>query len=354
ATTIKARAFKEGMNPSSIATSEYLFPFGILTTTNTWINFYGNATINSVNVQPGDMIAAFDPQGVCCGTWKVTTAGFYGFMPVYGDDPTTPTRDEGAQNGDTITFKIWSAAEKKIYLATALGPDSILWQDGVNRNVNLNGINRWRMPLVAGWNLISFPLNTCFYDSAAQPNVAMLAGVNYQKVNSIGDVLTSIAGKYTVVRGFDASGAMTFDPTVNPVFNTLHYLAPGYGYWIKMSEAATLELEGEPDNPSATLTLNTGWNLVGYWDTNVYYDNGSQPAVSFPEGVNSFVSLPSVANALNSIAGYYSVVRGFDAYGARTFDPAVNPVFNTLHYFGPGYGYWIKMTTSRSFRWGTQ
>ncbi|MCM8769925.1 MAG: chitobiase/beta-hexosaminidase C-terminal domain-containing protein, partial [Candidatus Omnitrophica bacterium] len=301
--TLKARAFKEGMNPSSVTIGRYLFPFGLITPTNTWANFYGTATINNVDVQPGDMIAAFDPQGVVCGSWKVTNAGFYGFMAVYGDDATTPGVDEGAVNNDTITFKIWSAAEDRIYMAATLGPGSPIWQSDTNINVNLNGVNRWRMNLNTGWNLISFPLGTCYYDSASPPAVAMLPDITYVKVNSISEVLTSIAGKYVMVRGFDAGGATTYDPSVNPVFNTLHYLAPGYGYWIKMSEPATLELEGLPVTCSATLTLNAGWNLVGYWHTSVFYDTANQPAVSFPEGVTDFVKLPSIANALSSITG---------------------------------------------------
>jgi len=348
-TTIKVKGFKEGMNPSSTVVATYFFPFGLVTLTNTWTNFYGDATINSINVEPGDMIAAFDPQGVCCGTFPVTTSGNYGFMPVYGDDTTTSGSDEGAQPGDTITFKIWKASENRIYLASTLGPDTPTWQEGLNRHVNLNGFNRWRISLSAGWNLISFPIKNCYYDSASPPAIPMLTGVNYVKVNSLSEVLTSIAGKYIVVRGFDVNGAKTFDPLL-PQFSTLHYLAPGYGYWIKMNEPGTLELEGEPVDTNATITLNVGWNLVGYWANQVYYDSSSQPSVSFPEGVSIFTRVSSISEVLSSINGYYTVVRGFDVTGAKTFDPLL-PQFSTLHYFGPGYGYWIKMNQSASFRW---
>jgi len=62
-----------------------------------------------VLVQLGDVITARDPDGIICG---ITTVGEFGtdegdyFIHVYGDDATTPGVDEGAIEGDTITFFI--------------------------------------------------------------------------------------------------------------------------------------------------------------------------------------------------------------------------------------------------------
>ncbi|HOJ40049.1 MAG TPA: hypothetical protein PK644_06260, partial [bacterium] len=81
--------------------------------------FYGVITINGVPAQSGDEVGAFDPQGDCCGAFVVEHDGYYGYLPVYGDDSTTPAEDEGAENGDTITFRIWDASEQKEYLAIA-------------------------------------------------------------------------------------------------------------------------------------------------------------------------------------------------------------------------------------------
>lgn len=63
-------------------------------------------TFNGAPVPVGSLIQAFDPQGVICGQDTVRISGLYGFMPVYGDDPTTPSRDEGCVNGDLISFRI--------------------------------------------------------------------------------------------------------------------------------------------------------------------------------------------------------------------------------------------------------
>jgi len=56
-------------------------------------------------VPVGTVIAAFDPQGVKCGEFTVVTAGKYGLMPCYRDDPDTP-EDEGPLPGEPISFKI--------------------------------------------------------------------------------------------------------------------------------------------------------------------------------------------------------------------------------------------------------
>lgn len=75
--------------------------------TSVWTDFYG--TIVEFNGQPaplGSLIEAFDPQGVLCGKFAVSTAGEYGFMPTYGDDSRTPDVDEGAEAGDEITFHV--------------------------------------------------------------------------------------------------------------------------------------------------------------------------------------------------------------------------------------------------------
>lgn len=71
--------------------------------------FFADSTGTTFNGQPvpvGSLVQAFDPQGVLCGEDTVRAAGEFGYMPVYGDDPTTPTRDEGCVNGDVVTFRI--------------------------------------------------------------------------------------------------------------------------------------------------------------------------------------------------------------------------------------------------------
>jgi len=60
--------------------------------TEEWANFYGlGSTLNGQPLPVGVVIRAYDPQGVVCGQFRVTRAGCYGLMPVYGDDPLKAT-----------------------------------------------------------------------------------------------------------------------------------------------------------------------------------------------------------------------------------------------------------------------
>jgi Secretion system C-terminal sorting domain len=99
-------------------------------------SFYDNATTyNGLPVPVGSVIEAFDPNNVNCGKFivgsVVDSAGVYGFMPTYGDDPSSPLIDEGALLGQTITFKINGRA------ATVNSGDNT-WQDQTQKQVSLS------------------------------------------------------------------------------------------------------------------------------------------------------------------------------------------------------------------------
>ncbi|OQY49185.1 MAG: hypothetical protein B6242_00040 [Anaerolineaceae bacterium 4572_78] len=68
-----------------------------------------------------------------------------------------------------------------------------------------------------GWNLVSF-----------LPEDEM----------AVSTALQSISGKYTLVQGFE-NGGLTYDPN-NADLSDLQTMKPGFGYWIKMDESATL------------------------------------------------------------------------------------------------------------------
>ena len=86
-----------------------------------WVDFFSaNTTFLGQPVPVGAVIAAFDPQGVQCGVFTVTTEGKYGLMPCYRDDATTP-EDDGADPGDVISFTINGLP------TVASGPDDPIW-----------------------------------------------------------------------------------------------------------------------------------------------------------------------------------------------------------------------------------
>ncbi|MCG2768192.1 MAG: hypothetical protein L6435_07395, partial [Anaerolineae bacterium] len=83
-------------------------------------------------------------------------------------------------------------------------------------------------PLQAGWNLIGYPsLN-------AQP---------------IGDALASIAGKYDLVFAYNAFDQADpwkmYDPSAPPEANDLIVMAPGSGYWIRVTHSGDWTLSNE-------------------------------------------------------------------------------------------------------------
>ncbi|HEX9860225.1 MAG TPA: hypothetical protein VGB23_03410, partial [Nitrospirota bacterium] len=310
------------------------------------MDFFGTVTIDGKPAKVGDEVAAICPGDVVCGQFTVTTEGQYGFMHVYKDESST-SEIEGAKTGDTILFRIWESA-KKVELdagATVVyGADPPVWTvNNDTSNVNLSGAGKQVIPLQAGWNLISFSVKNAYYVDA-KPTEPMLPGAQYLKVNSIADVLSSITGSYEVVRSFDSTGAHTYDPLL-PEFSDLNYMAAGYGYWIRIKEAANLELSGVRAAPSDKLPLRTGWNLVGYWSTNIRHVGGA-PSVGFPPDALSYAVLNNLADGIGSISGSYGVIRSFDSAGAHTYDPLIPDTFNTMKYMGPGYGMWIKMKTT--------
>lgn len=79
---------------------------GSPTATPYWHDFYGlNSTCFGKPLSVGTVVRAFDPDGVLCGQFEVTTVGWYGVMPVYGDDPGTGI-DEGCEVGDVVEFRV--------------------------------------------------------------------------------------------------------------------------------------------------------------------------------------------------------------------------------------------------------
>lgn len=75
--------------------------------TNEWVSFWSDSSyIGNQGVRAGSVIRAYDAQGIRCGEFVVASTGKYGLMPVYRDDSTTPSVDEGASPGDTIRFTV--------------------------------------------------------------------------------------------------------------------------------------------------------------------------------------------------------------------------------------------------------
>lgn len=93
----------------------------------------------------------------------------------------------------------------------------------------------------AGWNLISIPLQP------EDPSVAdVLAGLV-----GVGNAIENALYRYVPGAGYELYPGD---------FTTM---APGVGYWLKLTQPATVTFEGTPPEGEQVLPLAEGWNLIG-------------------------------------------------------------------------------------------
>lgn len=102
-------------------------------------------------------------------------------------------------------------------------------------------------PLVLrnGWNLVGcIPIDTCYADIDQGAVCPYYTGhyttedaIQYCSVGSVSSVFDSINGQYRRIISFDSCIFTTvFEANVPPYFNTLNYIGPKYGYWIKIED----------------------------------------------------------------------------------------------------------------------
>ena len=139
-------------------------------------------------------------------------------------------------------------------------------------------LQSFNISLAAGWNLISIPLVPA---DTAPTSVFSSASGNYSRVQAYNNCDVADPWK-------------EFDPG-NPGAADLTALDPKIGFWINVTSATTLAVNGS-SQPNTNIPLCTGWNLIGY---------------------PLSVALP-VTTALASIAGKYSRVYGYDAFVATS------------------------------------
>ncbi|MFH1645278.1 MAG: hypothetical protein ABIB11_02560, partial [Candidatus Omnitrophota bacterium] len=120
-------------------------------------DFYGNETLSG-SLFPGNIITAQDPDGVVIGQTAIVESGFYGFLSCKADDPAT-TEDEGAVEGDTISFFIDGVAQQK----------QAVWRSGSSIQVDIgtpleNGVFNLHLYAMPAYS--SYSLNTRYSGAA--------------------------------------------------------------------------------------------------------------------------------------------------------------------------------------------
>jgi len=160
--------------------------------------------------------------------------------------------------------------------------------------------------LNTGWNLISFDI--------------------VPSDNSIQNVFANIISDSNLefVSTFN-NGTVTFNPNLPTPFNTLQTISEGFGYWVKVTNATFLPVDGLCVDDSFRKPFEAGWNLVAF------PPDESQPPADF------FADLIANDNL--------EFVAGFDG-GIKTFNPALPTPFQTLQQMENGFGYWVKVTNA--------
>ncbi|NOY69715.1 MAG: DUF5011 domain-containing protein, partial [Deltaproteobacteria bacterium] len=99
--------------------------FGAAPSTPYECNYIGDLYIMGDPAETGDEVGVFDSNNILRGSYRVTTAGQYGIVHVYGDDPATSGIVEGAVEGEALTFKVWDRSQgREDILSTAPGAAS--------------------------------------------------------------------------------------------------------------------------------------------------------------------------------------------------------------------------------------
>jgi len=120
-----------------------------------------------------------------------------------------------------------------------------------------------------------------------------------------------------------------YDPSLPSDVNTLTTLTVGAGYWVRVSNGATMNVTGQIVYPATTsIALKAGWNHAAYL---------LQSSVAVKTALAQLLSEPV---KLVKVIGE-----------GKNFDPFLPDSANTLTDLKPGYSYWIYINTDQDFKY---
>jgi hypothetical protein len=166
------------------------------------------------------------------------------------------------------------------------------------------------LDLTAGWNFISFP--------------------RLPTLTTIAEVLKEVSTNVRIIWGYDnvAKGWLKYKPGETP---TLTSIVSGLGYWIYMNAPGTITMTNWTTAGPTLITLNTGWNLVGY--------NGAT-------GTTISTSLAGISS--------WAIIWNWatETWYAHSADGRTLPVTD-LTVLNQKKAYWIKtnLTTGQTVNW---
>jgi len=303
-------AYKEGYYPGKVEDINFgdkgikivLQPLpAFVTETTEWVDYFCPETEEGANlflgvpVPVGAYVEAYTQNGLLVGQTMVRERGKYGFMHVYRADDISG--DPGARGRDILHFSINGMDA----IATGITEYPEVYAQ-IEVCLEVRGTIEKACTLFAGWNLISWNVNT--------------------ESDDILNVLAPIMDHVDVVLGFERGG-LTFDPDL-PMFSDLWKVDHLSGYWVRIEgiDQIDLTISGLPVVETTPIPLTTGWNLVSYLREE-----------SWP-----------VETALANVDHITRIVYGFPDRSIHIWVPG--GMDNDLATFDPCNGYWIKTSAS--------
>ena len=225
----------------------------------------------------------------CVAAYRADTGELCGLGKVLGDDGRM-SMVMSVNAGVRVHFKIWtsvSGLEQPEILDCDPASDVTMPSPGTfltGRTLSFASSTQLDIVLpVAKWHQVSFNV------LASDPSPAA--------------VFAGVADKI----GYVTSGSRYWSPVYG---GNLSSIAVGAGYWVQTTEPnVTLSVSGTPD-PTASITLKSGWNLIGYTP----------------------VSAAPVAKALASALS--SGIITYVCYGSGIYPGTLTTMY-------PGNGYWV-------------
>jgi chitodextrinase len=259
---------------------------------------YAIVTIEGVDAEEGDLVGAFvGSQCRAVTEVQLMDRTAIASMVVQGEQI------------ETVNFKIWDSSEDIIYnVATTIQSDPGGVVGYPPNEILLNGSNvteiTQTLNLNGGWNLVSL------YVRPVDMSVEVIFEPIMDNLLKVKDIYSS------------------YDPNLPSVYNTLHDLEDGMGYYVRVSGVSTLNVTGAALNPTETpIGLNNGWNLVAY--------------------VNQ-IAMP-VEDAFAELIANETLIKVKDIFSS--YDPNLPPAYNTLSNMEPGKGYYLRVVGSFTFHY---
>ena len=227
------------------------------------------------------------------------------------DDPDTPDKD-GYTQGNAVSYRVWDlSATKEVGNAVATYNLGVgIFSPGTTAAFNLNALTNITqdISLASGWNIMSF---------AGEPdNMSLMS------------IVTSLRNAGTLVKIQDEKGnAIEQLPAPIGWVDNIGLMKVSEGYKIKVSANTTLSVTGKPVTLPYTITLETGWNIMGY------------PSMSSQAALAAFQTLINAGTLLK--------VQDEKGNAIEQLPAPIGWVDN-IHTLAPGEGYKVKVSAATS------